>query len=269
MTNLVKSLSEFDLPSFGNNSFSQNLAEAEKAISDLSKETRIFNRGNTQFTWRRFVLKHATPMRNIRQISAEIEEKKHALLEAKFGYLEKMAERDELLEAFETANGALRRSIALKIRRIEEEAMILVPPIEGAIKDVLTLTQIYHELAQKLNGYTERDFENMEVEYWIKRLFSQSLRDLREMGTISKGEQEAIEDMGINISMAKKDMDEYLNKEMKSKDVSIDGLEDFLNSCVKKYKATVLSGIEKRGMVSQLTEESLYNSLESDLKFTL
>ena len=62
-------------------------------------------------------------------------------------------------------------------------------------------------------GETEKDFEVWEQKHHIMRSIRQCIRDVRQTGKITKGEQEFIEQWGGNPSYMYKKITEYVNKE--------------------------------------------------------
>ena len=89
MTKELDIFNDKSIASFGGRSLTKNLSRAEGAIAEMAEDFRIHNHSNSQFSWTRFVLVHKGGLRNIRQISAEIDRKKLALMEAKHRYAKK------------------------------------------------------------------------------------------------------------------------------------------------------------------------------------
>lgn len=252
------------IQSFGGRSLAQNMTSAELAITDMADDFRIHNHSNTQFAWGRFVLQHKGGLRNIRQITAEINKKSMALSEAKHRYAKQRIEIKLMTrhknEISKTEQILDRQAIECNIAELEDQMAMGLPAIEGAIKDILTLKKAYDQIMEKYDGYTEADLENEEIDYWIRRMFSQGLRDLREFGSITKGEQEAIEQMGFNVSLVKHELTDYLRKEENSKDSTSKPLNDFLDSCVKKYHDQVAAFAGFGGFTGDIVEESVYSA---------
>jgi len=93
-----------NLASFSGKSLMENLKDAETAISELSQDFRLHNHSNTQFAWNHFVISHKGGLRNIRQITAEINMKNMALNEAKHKHNRLMIEADLLQEMLDTGS---------------------------------------------------------------------------------------------------------------------------------------------------------------------
>lgn len=261
---MKKEINIFDnkeIASFNNESLSTNLKNAEIAINELSEDFRIHNHSNTQFSWQRFVLNHKGGLRNARQITAEINKKSLALTEAKHNHKKKIIELKMMREGLsgEGLNKFDRMFIELDIEKNEDELKLSLAPIEGAVKDIITLKKSYDEIMKDYKNYSEEDLENEEVAYWIRRLFSQALADIRECGAIRAGNQLSIEQMNINVSMVEENLNHYLeSKEKIAKDPGGQVLRDFLESCVKKYEKPVKEFIGYGGFKGEIVDDSIY-----------
>lgn len=245
------------IESFGNKALKENIDSAEQAISRMENSFRVFNHSNSQFVWQNFILNHKNDNRNLRQISAEINKKRQALIEAKYKYLERQIDIEELEEQLKsTSNQTIKKRIILKIEQEKEFMKLMLPPIEGAIKDILLLEAIYQQIINEIGLLDEKKFEEQEVQYWIRRCISQCLRDIREQGTITKGEQENIENMGINLSKLYISLKNYIQTEQQSNNLNGECLDIFLEDCVTKYKEIVLSS--KNGFAKSIVDRTLF-----------
>lgn len=247
------------IASFGKKTLEKNLQLVDNAIADLAEDFRIHNHSNSQFQWQRFVLNHKGGIRNLRQITAEINKKHMALSEAKFNHKRKQLELISLKEQLKQAQGITVQFIETNIQEIEEQTEMSLPAIEGAIKDILTLKQSYNELIKEYEGYSEKDFEQEEVGYWIRRLFSQSLNDIRAIGTIAAGNQQSIEQMGFNVSFIIRELINYIEEvEEKSKDSTGKVLNDFLEESVEKYSKQTINFVGYGNFSGLIADEALY-----------
>ncbi len=245
-----------DIQSFGGKTLKVNLERAETAIAGLEDDFRIHNHGNTQFSWQHFVLSHKGGLRNARQVTAEISQKRMALNEAKHNHARKVIEIELLQEMLDGGNcNQHPRLVQADIEKLTDDIKMSLPPIEGAIKDILILKNVYDQIAEAKQGYSEQDLERDEVDYWIRRIFSQALRDIRQSGVIMSGNQEAIEQMGLNISRVADDLLRYLDKESEAKSLGNDYLVQFLDASCKKYAATINSFIGYGGFKTDVLSD--------------
>lgn len=248
------------IASFNNSNLSTNLKKAETAIAELSNDFRIHNHSNTQFAWTRFVLTHKGGLRNARQITAEISKKSLALTEAKYNHGKKIIELEMLREniTHKELNKFDKLFIELEITKIKDDLKLSLAPIEGAIKDILTLKNSYDEIMKEYKSYSESDLEKEEISYWIRRLFSQALADIRECGSVRAGNQMSIEQMGFNVSFVINLLIEFIEKKESKSDASGKVLNDFLEKCVEEYSEIVENFTGYGGFTGGLIEESLY-----------
>jgi hypothetical protein len=272
-------LSLSEKQSFGQLTFKENWQKAETAITNINSELdKVFDRSHSQFTWKQLNLSHHSDMKNIRQISAEITSKKSALDNAKFSVLKKEAELEIKLEELENENSpAKRKLLQIEIEEIRHNNLSNIKYIEGALKDVLTLQSAYNCLMEKHQDFDESKFEEEEVKSHLKRSFAQCLRDLRQSGQyqmmkdqegniqgsfmggiISKGEQEYLEQMGVNVSKALMDMRSYLKQEMESDDLSTALLHDFLEYVANKYSPCADVALKIRNLEGGFDKSLLY-----------
>ena len=88
--------------SYGGKTLQQNLDNAELAIAKVQYTERIWDRSRSQWMLKYLTCSNADGWLRLRQISAEMNRKRMALSEAKFGYMKKLTEakikRDEMLE---------------------------------------------------------------------------------------------------------------------------------------------------------------------------
>ena len=101
--------------------------------------------------------------------------------------------------------------------------------IEGAMKDVLALNEIYEQLTKQLSSFSEADLEKAESKNHLRRALAQSIRDVRMTGSITKGEQELMEQIGVNPMKLQRILRAYVAQEEKQETWGIDGLYEFIN----------------------------------------
>ena len=88
--------------SYGGKTLQENLENAEKAIAKVQYTERIWDRSRSQWMLKFLTCSNADGWLRLRQLSAEMNRKRMALSEAKFGYMKKLTEakikRDDMLE---------------------------------------------------------------------------------------------------------------------------------------------------------------------------
>jgi hypothetical protein len=99
--------------------------------------------------------------------------------------------------------------------------------IDGALKDVLTLHDLYNQLKDKVGDITEEDVEKEESKAHLQRSITQCVRDVRQSGSITKGEQQYLEQIGVNPSKMQEVIRAYVQQE-KGMGWSTEPLGDFV-----------------------------------------
>ena len=97
------------------------------------------------------------------------------------------------------------------------------------MKDVLALEGLYDDLKERLHDFSEEDIEKDETRTHLKRSIVQCLRDVRQTGVISKGEQEYAEQIGVNVGKLQHLLREYTKKEVEDGDWGTQGLFAFVD----------------------------------------
>ena len=223
--------------SYGGKTLQQNLENAEKAIAKVQYTERIWDRSRSQWMLKYLTCSNADGWLRLRQISAEMNRKRMALSEAKFGYMKKLTEakikRDEMVEE-ENEN----KKLLLEIEAAEKESQAAetLVKVEGALKEVETLAQMHDELKEKLGDITEEKFEKAQTQAHLKRATMQAIREVKEVGKIKCGNAEYLEQSGICTTAMLKDIFDFLEEESQAevKDTSL--LHKFLDDTVEKYK---------------------------------
>jgi len=247
-----------NIKSFGNNTLVENLVKAETAIKKVEREQKNYNHSHSQFAWKHFVIggQHSSS-RSIRQIASEIQNKKMALIENKYKIIKDLTQAqiyDD--EARSERNTYKKKLLIIKADQLRVNIENTITYYEGALKDVLTLSMIYDDLTKTFN--TEEDFEKAETEYWIRRLINQAVWDFRETGKIRIGDQEALEQIGINPTSVFHDINNFMEKEWKSDDITTDPLNKFLAESAKKYKSCPMKALESKGISFKIVKDSLF-----------
>jgi len=224
-----------EVKSFGGLTLAENAKKVDLAIANVAETERIWNRSHSQWTWRHINLSYAAPMKNLRQVSAEMTRKREALEEAKWNYMKneiKLKQKEDRLAKEKDSLKA--QLLEIDIAQLKSGMANGMKYVEGAMKDVLTLSNLYDDLKEKYSDYNEEDFEKEEARSHLKRSLVQCLRDVRQSGRITKGEQEYLEQIGVNPGKITLDMLAFLDYEQKIDDYTVRPMYEFLDDmCVK------------------------------------
>jgi len=204
--------------------------KVDEALNNASELRNIWNHGHSQWTWRHLNLSFHSPYKNMKQISAEISSLKSSLNSAKWSYVRSEAQIKKLEEKLNDPDIEYWEEVESKIELAElkeglAEKMLL---IEGAMKDALTLNELYEQLKSKVNSFSEEDFEKEEAKNHLQRSLVQCIRDVRQYGSITKGEQEYLEQIGVNPSKAESLMKEYVEHEREKSSWTVTELYEFV-----------------------------------------
>ncbi len=194
-------------PSFGGLTLAENAKKAQNAINKMAETERVWNRTKTEWIWKHGNMCYYDDLGNMRQISAELASKRHALDEAKWRCLKNEAKMEIKREKLESETSpAKRKLLEIEIAELQEGFASGMKYIEGAFKDVLTLEKLYDQIMERIGSFSEEEVEAQEAKHHIMLSVSQALRDVRETGKIFKGNAEYMEWIGLNVSKVEEDL---------------------------------------------------------------
>lgn len=250
-----------NIVSFGNKSLAENTQKVDYALANVGELQSIWNHSHTQWMWRHLNLSWHAPLKNMRQISAEITAKKGALNEAKWRQVEaelKIRKIEDELQKSETLDYWREVELKVKLAKLKEGLAEGITHIEGAMKDVLVLNELYEQLKEKVSGFSEADIEREETKSHLKRALVQSIRDVRMSGAITKAEQEYIEQIGINPMKLQGLLKAYVESESKADSWDVSGLYEFVDKLtdelIDTYKVDQVR-MDLQGFSSEPIEE--------------
>jgi len=236
-TNITKRVfNDVSLPSYGNRTFLENLKSADKAIENVRYTERIWDRSRSQWMIKHLTCSQADVWMRLRQVSAEMSRKRQALSEAKYNYMEKITrakiKREKMIKDTDTLQSDL---LEIQASKLESQAQEILVKMEGAMKEVETLSQMHDSLRDRLGGVNEADYETAQAMAHIKRAVMQAVREVRESGTIKTGNQEYLEQCGVCVTAARLEIDKYLKQEVESGVCNTSLLHSFLDNFAEKY----------------------------------
>lgn len=223
-----------EMKSFGGRSLAENAQMVDKAFKNTNELQNIWNRSHSQWDWKHINLSYHGDFKNVRQIAAEMSRKKMALDEAKWRQVKNEIALKKLEEKLAAGNLDYWKEIDVKLQIVQKQEGIAqgMMYIEGAMKDVLALNDLYEEMKEKFDGFTEADFEKQESKSHLKRSIVQCIRDVRQQGSITKGEQEYLEQIGVNPTKMQARIRQFVAEEESSADWSTTALHTFVAGVV-------------------------------------
>lgn len=264
-----------NIESFGGRSLAENAVKVDQAMVVCSELQNIWNHSHTQWSWKHINMDNVSPFDNMRQISAEMTGKKNALNEAKWRHVETELKlkklEDELVKGKENCSIDYWREVEIniKIAKMKESLAEGMTYIEGAMKDVLALNEIYEQLTAKLSNFSEADLEKAESKNHLRRALAQSIRDVRMTGSITKGEQELMEQIGVNPMKLQKILRAYVAREEMQETWGIDELYNFINKLtdelIDEHKIDIIR-MNLQGFTQESPEQYSYINKVAKLK---
>ena len=223
-----------DSKSYGGNSLAVNIEKAETAIANVQYTERIWDRSRSQWMLKHLTCSQADGWLRLRQIGAEMSRKRMALNEAKFGYLKKKMKIGVKREEMDKASPANYRLLEVEIMELESQMQEVMVKVEGALKEVQTLSGMHDSLKEHLGEISEEEFEKAQTKGHIKRAMQQSIREVRECGRIKTGNQEYLEQSGVCVTHAFGLITDYLEQEKKAKNTTL--LHSFLDAVAEELE---------------------------------
>ena len=203
--------------SYGDKSLVENLQNAEVAINKVQYTERIWDRSRSQFMLKHLTCSQADNWTRLRQVSAEMARKRMALNEAKFGYMEAVAKAKIKKQKHEQEVDPLKRELLeIQVMKMESQNAEILVKVEGALKEIETLAEMHDQLQEIIGDVSEEEFEKAQVQSHIKRAMTQSIREVREKKVIGCGNQEYLEQVGVCVTSAMTEIQQYLVQERTS-----------------------------------------------------
>lgn len=193
------------------------LTKIEDNMPAILEAQQAFYKTQSQFMDNMLTVTHPTPIRNIRQILAEINKSKTALDQAYLKIKKKNIYINRKKIQLDNTNDLLEKElINLQI----QEAHLFIETTEnymkGAIRKISAYIEQYNALLKYIgkNEITEQDFEKEESRYHIGKAFEQALIAARSRGgIIDEGNFIYFQQIGINGAVAQYEITNYLNME--------------------------------------------------------
>lgn len=257
----------------------QMLEVIKESLPEIQRATSLFFKTQSQFMDNMMTVSAFTPIRNARQILAEMVQTREAIKEATFKLKKEAIDMEmKQLEMDELLNKPLKTGIKgifgkkesltareeLQLRKLEIEIREMIAKeestrgyISGAIRKLTNYTEQYNKILDThgIHDFTEADFEAEEERYHIARAFEQALCAARSrQGVIDEGNMIYLTQIGINGGTAQKDLLEFLNMENQ---MLQNGLEpthqmylEFLHRMCEKYAGSAEAFAEAKGMTT-------------------
>ena len=248
--------------SYGGKSLAVNIENAELAIANVQYTERIWDRSRSQWMLKHLTCSQADGWMRLRQVSAEMTSKRLALNAAKFSYLKSNAEIEVKREEMDTASPANYRLLEIEIMELESQTQEVLVKVEGALKEVQTLSEMHDSLKEHLGEINEEEFEKAQTKGHIKRAMQQATREVRECGRIKTGNQEYLEQSGVSPTYALKEIQKFLKQEEQATNTTM--LYDFLEQVATNLEPAANIQLEIFGFNKDTNLSLTYNPKEDN-----
>ena len=196
-----------------------------------------------------------SPLSRMKQCLAQIGKKYDALREAYFG-VEKLKLEMKKLEKNKDEDSQFR------VREIESQLQSISLSMENALREIGMFQNMYDSIKEKNNipdNWSEKDFENQEIEHMIKSSFRIAIQDLSATGRVSKAVVEYWEQLGIHPQVGEIRARNYLvliqNKINNAEQVTINDMYEFLDAMVNEFGQEYKKALERIGLTELGSEE--------------
>lgn len=184
---------------------------------EIQRATSLFGRTQSQFMDNMLTVTAHTPLRNARQVLAEMNKTREAIKEATIKLRKKEVElRMKRRELANETDDLKREMLELDIVEILTNAEGSKVYISGAIRKLTNYTEQFNAILKNSGkeNFTEEDFEKEEEEYHIMKAFDQAVCAARSRGgLIDEGNHIYLTQIGINGSHAQAEVSAYLKLE--------------------------------------------------------
>ena len=213
--------------------------KVNRYLPELEEKTRAFDRNNSQSTLAFMtltMLNGQSPYRMMRQIMAEVEKRKGALVEAQVNHAKVLKDIERLADEEDPVLQAKYRQKCVNITTMEQK-------INGSFKDIATLIDAYNNIkeANGIEDWDEVAFEKEEKKHHVRRAFELMYRNLLDGGRAQTSTIEYCQQYGVHPQICLTEVAGYLqyteeriaNKES----LHANDLEDFLDEMANKYQS--------------------------------
>ena len=220
-----------------NNINTHAVEKVNRFLPELDEKTRAFDRNNSQTTLTMMTLTMMTgqsPYRMMRQIMAEVEKRKGALVEAQVKHARVLKEIEKLQDSEDTVSQAKYRQKCVNIVTMESK-------INGSFKDIATLIDAYNNIKEKngIEDWDEQAFEKEEKKHHVRRGFELMYRNLLDGGRASTSTIEYCQQYGVHPQVCLTEVSgyvQYTSERIANSDLPhANDLEEFLDEMADKY----------------------------------
>lgn len=245
----------------------EKLQQLSKQLEIFYEKRRCFHKHHSQWMDVNSILSKVTPLRNARQALAHIETSFQAIKQNEYKIKKQQVEVQIKQEELKKCNDKLKRKyLQIEIDEIEYGLQSSIGYFEGALKTIKTYIDAYESIlkSKNLENFNEIDFEEQEEEYHIKTSLLQAMRSVRINGKIDLGNQEYLEQCGLNPLVIEKMLQGFLIKQQEELvknsliDYSMQSVYKFLDDCFNNLKGCSKKSTDYFGIVNKINKDAAY-----------
>ncbi|WKZ15424.1 MAG: hypothetical protein QY317_16130 [Candidatus Jettenia caeni] len=252
----------------------EKLERLSTQLKEYERAKKAFGKSHSQWMDINLILSKPTPIRNARQALAHIERSYQAIKETEYKIKKQKIEREmklRELKKVENADELKAELLRVEIEEIDYQIKSAAYYFEGALKTIQTYIDAYEQICRSkgVEGFDEMDFEKQEEEYHVKTAILQSMRSIRASGRIDPGNQEYLEQCGINPSAIEKAIQGFLMKQdydLRENKVGLDmsSTYNFIDNCYLQFKGYSKKNAEQQfGIAESINKQAAYRTDKS------
>ena len=231
------------------------MKKIESNLPAITATADNFFKTQSQFMDNMLTVSHPTPIRNIRQISAEINKSKMALEEAYFKNKKRGIEIKQKLSV-KSGDALIDEMADVEVQELQSQIKNTEDYMKGAVRKISAYITQFNSILAAIGkeSITEEDFEKEEERYHIGKAFEQALIAARARGgMIDEGNHIYLQQIGINGAMVQAEVTAYLISEsqmMQSGEAPTHEMTlQWLNDVMTKYQGSAGKYAAHKGMM--------------------
>jgi len=237
---------EYDLTLTRTTEENELAISVENSLVKCEPAMQLWKKSHSNTTWNLMTVGgEYSPSRRLRQVCAELQKKQGALIEAQYNVRKKLLKAKRKREKANRffVRGTKKELLLLEAEELEANAERVREPYLGALQDVQQLSKLHDTLVAQIGDLTRENIESHEAEYWCARAVRQSLRGVRQSGVIDSGNQELLEQLGIDPHILLALCKDFLIGETQ-KTLSSDKLDIFVTTIAKELKVLPMNRVD-------------------------
>jgi len=241
----------------------KKLAKISDRMKEMDRANQSVCKKNTQATSQLMTLTMMcdAPYRRLRQVLAQIEQKRNAIEDTAF----KLRRQKIQVKRLREKNDDLAQ---LKADELEHGFFRSKSYLESALKELATYQDVYDEIKEAHNipdNWDELDLEKEEIANHIRMAFRNGVRNVMVSGMMNMGTMEYFEQFGIHPVTAYQMIRDYIDQcEQLLKDGSaptVDHLYKFLDDCAETFKDCHKAVMRRIGIADLIKDEYLFTEI--------